>query len=170
MITQDKINYYCFNDNGDTTSITHEFTNEQKINSIEESKMISFGSFRNEPDVANLLIVKYFVYAVNSVGGHFCNGALNEIQGFESEVYGIKCLNNYCYYIVGIINNSNQLILYLYKNPSTYCDSHVNSYIIINNIYSENFSCELMKTSSNQDILTCFYQNQTSNELVAQQL
>lgn len=112
MITQDKINYYCYNDNGDTTSITYEFTYEQKISTIEESKMISFGTFRNNPDVANLLIVKHFVYAVTSVGGYFCNGPLYEIQGYESEVYGIKCLDNYCYYIVGIINSSSQLALY----------------------------------------------------------
>ena len=169
MITQDKINYYCYNDNGDTTSITYEFTYEQKISTIEESKMISFGTFRNNPDVANLLIVKHFVYAVTSVGGYFCNGPLYEIQGYESEVYGIKCLDNYCYYIVGIINSSSQLALYLYKNPSSYCDSHVNSNIIINNIDSDNFSCELMKSSSYQDILTCFYKQQNTNQIIAQQ-
>ena len=66
MITPDKINYYCYNDNGGATSITQQFNDEQKINTIEESKMVSFEAFRNNPSVANLLIVKYFVYAVTS--------------------------------------------------------------------------------------------------------
>ena len=128
--------------------------------------MISFGSFRNRGDIPNLIIVKHFVYAI--LNDNFkCNATLNEIKGFKSELYCIKCDLLYCYFIIGFINSSKQLYLYLYKKNLYNCEIKNEDSFYINNIDSDNFSCQLMNSSSNEDILTCFYQKENSNQIIA---
>ena len=166
IITNETINYYYENN---TNILSYIFDDNQKIISEEESEMISFSIFKDNKDIANLLIVKNYVYAVHN-GNKLCHSRLNEITGFPSKVFAFKCLDSNCYYIIGFINHNKELILYLYENPSTYCNSIAISHIIINNITSINFSCELMNFSNysiNEEALTCFYQNNNTNEIIA---
>ena len=146
----------------------YSFNTDQEIKTIEESEMISFGLFRDSGDVAKLIVVKHFVYAfLNNLC--VCNTTLSEIEGFKPEIYGIKCESqfHFCFYIIGIINSSKQFCLYLYKNPSYDCASTCVDYYCLNDIGSDNFSCELMKSSWNEDILTCFYQDIDSTQIIA---
>ena len=115
--TIDHFRYYKENNNFINNSV-YSFNTEQEIKTIEESEMISFGQFRDSGNVANLIVVKHFVYALLN-NFCVCNAPLTEIEGFKSEIYCIMCESqfNICFYIVGIINSSKQFCLYLYKNP-----------------------------------------------------
>ena len=91
---------------------------------------------------------------------------LGEIQGYPSEIYNIKCEVLSCFFVIGIVNSEKQLVLYLYRNPTNDCLSTVVSSTIIN-VGSDSFSCQIMKTSFDEELLTCFYQNNNINEIVA---
>ena len=123
MITQQKITYYLYDENGGTTSLNVNLENDQIISTSQEAEMITFGKFRDNTEVANLLIVKHYVYAILN-NNYFCNAKLNEINGYPSEVTPIKCEDNSCYYIVGIRNSNMELKLFLYKNPSYNCEGY----------------------------------------------
>ncbi len=169
MIKSDKIIYYQYNGDGEPINVVINFEGEQIINSIEESEMISFGKFRDNTEVANLIIVKDYIYAVLNTN-FFCFLKLSEITLYPSQVFPIKCIDNFCYYIVGIINSDKELKLFLYKNPSTNCDGYSVNTFTINNIGTDNFSCQLMKSYSYQDILVCFYQIGNTNQIIADRL
>ena len=141
---------------------SYTFDEDQKINNQNEYEMISFGVFRND-NVANLLIVKHYVYAMfqNDV---FCQGVLNEIRYYSSQVYPLECINGFCYYIVCFENSSKNLIFHLYSNKVPTCESNSVNNININ-IDSNSFSCQLMKSPYDDNILTCFYQS--SNKIVS---
>ena len=169
MITSQKITYYLLDDNGGTNSLIVGLVNDEIISTSQEVEMITFGKFRDNDGVANLLIVKHYVYAILN-NNYFCHVKLNEIVGFPPEVTAIKCMNNFCYYVVGIINYNKELKLFLYKNPSYNCKGYCAHTSTINGIGSNNFNCHLMKSYSNEDILVCFYQKQDSNQLTADRL
>ena len=99
-----------------------------------------------------------------------CCTKLSEITLYPSQVFPIKCIDNFCYYIVGIINSNKELKLFLYKNPSYNCEGYSVNNFIINNIGTDNFSCQLMKSSSFDNILVCFYQIENSNQIIANRL
>ena len=162
IITQDSINYYS----NDQMKVSQNFQNDQKINSVEELDAASLGVFKEETGTANLLVVKDYVYAIMD-GNHICNTRLTEITDVYSlEVDPYKCSSNYCFYVVGVIKTNKDLVLYLYKNPSTSCSSEAVSTITINNVGS-NLKCEIMITSANEKVLTCFYQDNNSNQIIA---
>ena len=60
--------------------------------------------------------------------------------------------------------------MFLYKNPSYNCEGYSVNNFIINNIGTDNFSCQLMKSSSFDNILVCFYQIENSNQIIANRL
>ena len=169
MITSEQITYYEYNNNGGIISLSVDLIGDQIIATTQESEMISLGKFRYETSTANLLIVKHYVYAILN-SQFFCYAKLNEIVGFPSQVIAIKCQEGYCYYVVGIINSNKELKLFLYKNPSYNCEGSCAYTFTLNNIGSDNFSCELMKTNNNDDILVCFYQIIKSNYIIANRL
>ena len=129
------------------------FVGNQIITSDSESEMISFGQFDN---ISHLLIFKNSVYAV--FGGIFCNIENDKINNYKSEIFPLKIINDYYYYIIGVINSEKKLILYLYKNRAGECNSILINNFSINNINSENFSCQLMQSSVYGELLTCFYE------------
>ena len=100
---------------------------------------------------------------------HICNTIINEIQDYQAQVFPVKCINYFCYFVIGIIN-SNKLYLYLYKNEKDTCNNELIDSFEIDNIGSENFSCQLMQSPSNGEVLTCFYEYQNSYEIVANNL
>ena len=165
IITADSIGYYNITSN--ISNSMYKFNESERITTIEESEMISFGVFKNN-SVANLFIVKSYVYAVlNEL--YYCNKQLTEIIGY-SEIYPYECTLYTCFYVIGIINSSKKLYLYLYKNTIGYCNSEVISNFTINDVDSNNLSCKLMQSSSNGKVLTCFYQNSIQKEIIATSL
>ena len=60
VIKSDSIVYY--NEANNISNSIYTFDDSQKITTIDEFEMISFGEFKNNLDIANLLIVKNYVY------------------------------------------------------------------------------------------------------------
>ena len=166
IITYENIYFYKFSE---TLKISYTFNETQKIKTDEELNMISIGIFKGEfSGLSNLIIVKNYVYAIKETI-YYCNTAINEIQGYSSEIFPLTC-TNHCYYIIGIINSNKQLYLYLYKNVPGFCNSYLVYSFSIDNVGSENFSCQLMESPSNGELLTCFYESNNSNEIIANNL
>ena len=161
MITTDTIYYYTDGATANQKSVT-TFKNDQIITTYEESEMI--GYIFDSENLANVIFVKHYFYGILD-DIYFCNTPINEIKGYYSEVFGIKCSLGTCYFIKGIINSDKKLQLFLIKSPSLECKSEIISNIEINNVDSKNINCQLMKSSSNDEVLTCFYQS--SNEIIA---
>ena len=159
IITATNIYYYSTATNQNIYTVT--FNDNQKINNQKESEMVTFGVFRGQNDIANLLIVKHYVYAMMN-GNSVCTGELNPIIGYPSEVYPFTCIqynsNKNCYYVVGFENSSKVLTLILFENTVPSCTSN-SVYTVTINIESDNFSCQLMQSPSNGEVLTCFYQS-----------
>ena len=129
--------------------------------------MVNYGKFKYNTDVQNLLLVKNYLYSFID-GIYKCYQPINEIENYIAEVYPFKC-NIYCYFVLGIVDTSKNLILYLYKKSSNSCDSSLVDTFTINTIGSDNFSCRIMISSSYGEVLTCFYEN-NSNEIIAKSL
>ena len=169
IITPEKITYYLNNDTNIiiTKSLIYNFTEEQKITTSPEEEMISLSSVYTE-NIVYLLAIKNFVYAINNGTTYFCTVNLDdEIKGLYPEVYGIKCLENICYFVIGIVNNKQIKLflygIYAYNNcPGGYFVS-----FNINNVASENVNCQLMQLTSDREVLTCFYQKEYSLEIEA---
>ena len=62
VIKSDSIIYY--NEANNISNSIYTLNGDQKITTVEESEMISFGEFKDNPDIGNLLIVKNYVYAI----------------------------------------------------------------------------------------------------------
>lgn len=71
----------------------------------------------------------------------------------------------YYYSIIGIINSEKELQLFLIRNKFGNCNYEFIFNIGINNADSKNINCQLMKSHSNDEVLTCFHQ--ISNEIIA---
>ena len=164
IIKQNSINYYSNNQ----LNVIKIFDDNQRITTIEELDIASFGTFKEESDsgIANLVIIKNYVYAIFN-GQFLCDYLLNEITNvLSTDIIPYKCSYNSCFYIVGIIQNNKNLCLYLYKNPSDSCSSRVVGTVTINNV-NYNLKCEFMLLSSNEKVLTCFYQNGDIKQIIA---
>ena len=145
---------------------TINYFNETQFKSQEETEMVSFGKFKNNNYVPNLLIIKDFVYALNFETFH-CSIKMKELEEKKlSEVIPYKCQNSKCFYFLATVNSLNEFYLYLYDNPDNACDSKLISNYNTS-IGSENVKCLTMISPSNGDVLTCFYNIFNSSEIVA---
>ena len=155
-------NYYKIGSN----KSLYSFSSDQKIQSQGELNMINFGKFVTDLTKDNILIVKNYAYYVLD-GDYTENEKLNNIGDYPSELVALKCDTITCFFIVGIINNQKQIYLYLNKKKSSvsFIDNNPLASLTINNVESENLSCHLMISTSEGEVLTCFYQND-SKEIV----
>ena len=169
VFTYEKIYFYEITDNGEDFKVVHEFNSSEIISTEEEIEKINLGKFKDDSFDTILLIVKNYVYALKD-NLYYCNIQLKEIEGYYSQIFPFKCDSSKCYYIVGIINSSKQLLLYLYTNPSYKCDSNLIYTFSINDVGSDTFSCQIMKSPSNGKVLTCFYQKNNTKEIIASSL
>ena len=166
IITQEKIFFYI--SEPESLDNAYIFNENQRISTEDEFERISFGKFKNTTNAANLLLVKNYLYAIID-SYYYCNTEINEIKNNSSMIFPFKWTLYTSYYIIGLIN-SKQLYLYLYDNPLGNCVNSLIHTFSINNIGSDNFSCQLMQTHSFGEVLTCFYQDEISNEIVSNSL
>ena len=169
IITSESISYYQYIEGtSNTPAIIYNFTDEQKITNEEGTKFISFSIYKDSPQIAHLLVVKNYIYAIQEAA-YFCNLKLiDEIKGYPPKVYAYKCFDdNYCLNIFAFLNSGNEIKLFLYKNPSYNCGGYpvYNSYI--NNVVSDNFDCQFMQSPQNREVLTCFYQIENDSKIEA---
>ena len=168
IISSNKINFYKNKDNNNKMPILYSFNSNQKIRNEEEFNSIFFGKFNCIISVRNILIIKNYVYYLLN-DEYFCNEQLNQIKGNMIELIPFDCIGIYCYYFVVFINNNKEINIYLFKKIINNCldNSDLFSALTYNKIGSENFSCQLMKSTSDGQVLTCFYQKYNSNEIIA---
>ena len=153
-ITENRIVLYALNEN-------------QTISSVDELEMISFGKFKNSSN-AHLFISKNYVYSYLEYN-KICILENEQINNYKSEIFPLKYSDDDFYYIIGIINSEKDLVLYLYHNKIDESKSNLIFNFTIGYTNSENFSCQLMKSHSFGEVLTCFYENKY-NEIVANSL
>ena len=93
---------------------TIEFENDdQRINIESEAEMISLGTFKDNTN-GILLIVKHYLYSIKD-NGTSCYSSLPEINGYQSEVYPIKCRDGNCFFIIGILTSNKILNLFFHR-------------------------------------------------------
>ena len=150
-----------------------EFTNDQSITTLDESKMISSCYFYYDNFQEIYLIIKNYIYfySYNDFKG---NLKIENITNSKSNMISYECIYEsfvpYCYFFIAIIDNNKNLKIFKHK-------LNLNSrelYLIKSNIFElknsygnksksqcDNVSCQLMSYSSNK-VLTCFYENKHS--------
>ena len=165
-----KLYYYLAGVANAKPVLKYEFEyNEQCIGTEEDADKVSLGIYKNN-DVEDLIVVRDYVYIIK-FETYYCWFKINEINGYSAQTFPFKCIGSQCWHLIGIINSSSQLCLYLYKMTQRDCDSNsLLGSFTINNVDSQKFSCQFMQSPSNGEILTCFYQNKNTNEIIANNL
>jgi len=158
IITPYKLIFLNNYHNNYDTKVT--FIDNQLIESEEDYEKISYGRFNNITiDQPNLLMIKNYVYALSDSGNVYCNKLIDEINGGYSSITPIKIIELKNYFIIGMINSNNKLLLYVNQNAGVGDCSYKNLFSKEYDIYidSKSMSCHY-------DIyLICFYNY--SNEL-----
>ena len=168
LILSDQIIYY---QKGTLSLPTIQSFNyaEQKLNSEKEFEMINIVKYNNNKP--NILFVKSYYYSISNDDCN-CYESINKITGYIIDSLPYKYTSSYSYFFLGFINN-NILNLYLYSHSisngffSKKCSSSSIASLSINNVDSENFSCQIMKSSSDEEVLTCFYQILDTKKIIA---
>ena len=86
------------------------FQNDQIISTYKESEMIKLSLYDDGTD-ADILLIKHYVYSIMS-GSYYCNVIANELEGYYSEIFALKCvlIKLTCYFIIGNINPENRIL------------------------------------------------------------
>ena len=165
IITQEYIALY---DKGKDNIIPlHVFDSNLIISNEEELEMISSGRFKYNSEPQNLLVIKNYIYSLSN-NDFNCKKIINGIEGYSSQVIPFKCTESLCYYVIGFINSNKILYLDLYETSLSNCEPNNKvSSLDINNIGSDNINCQIMKSVSYNEILTCFYRNSNSKDIIA---
>ena len=166
IITKEYIAFY--DKEKDNINTVHFFNSSLIITTEEELGMISLGRFKYNSEPQNLLIIKNYIYSLSNDIFN-CKKMINGIEGYSSQVIPFKCnTDSLCYYIIGFINSNKILNLDLYETSLSSCEPNnkVSSLNIIN-IGSNNINCQIMKSNSYDEILTCFYRNSNSKDILA---
>jgi len=142
---------------------------EQCLETEEDADKVSLGIYKYN-DVEDLIVVRDYVYIIK-FETYYCCFKINEINGYSAQTFPFKCIGSQCWHLIGFIDSSSQICLYLYKMTQRNCNSNsLLGSFTINNVDSQKFSCQFMQSPSNGEILTCFYQNKNTNEIIANNL
>ena len=174
IIYQDDISFYSTSN----ISLISKYTiknDEQKINSLSEAEMISFGYIYNNTYQEIYIIIKNYIYNFKS------NKEFNSLFKIESinnnipELIVYKCLTefsySYCFILIAFINSDNKLKILEYKHKlesEEYTNTKSNELYLINSLggisksQCDNVSCKIMVNILNKKVLTCFYENEDS--------
>ena len=165
FITQQYIALY--NMELDNINTLIEFNDNPIITTEKELEMISVGRFKYNSEPQNLMVIKNYIYSLSN-NAFFCQKTINGIEGYSSQVIPFKCTDSLCYYIIGFINSNKILYLDLYEASLSNCEPNNKvSSLNINNIGLDYINCQIMKSASYDEVLTCFYRNSNSKDIIA---
>ena len=165
IITIEKI--YFFNNNNNLRLFVYKFESNLTITKEEETDMISYGRFKYNSDSQNLLIIKNYIYSLSNEI-YNCKKMINGIEGYSSQVFPFKCTDSLCFYIIGFIDSNKLLYLDLYEKPLSSCEQNNKvSSLVFSDIGSDNINCQIMKYTSYDEVLTCFYRKSISKDIIA---
>ena len=150
---------YFYNAENNKIFVVHKFESNEGFTTEEESEMISLGRFKYNSDSQSLLIIKNYIYSLSNEV-YNCSTMINGIEGYSSQVIPFKCTDLLCFYIIGFVDQNKILYLDLYEKPVSSCEPNNKvSSLIFNDIGLANINCQIMKSDSNGEVLTCFYRN-----------
>ena len=175
-------NIYIFTNNFKFDSEEIVFNDDQKLDekNSEQKELISFAQFFDEPNY-NIIAVKQFLYFFDNEGKKLCQFEESQFSGFNLTLVDYKCSVESnklkCQYFTSFINSDKIIEVFWFKSTlnSTDCQNNLlysTKYTPINSLESSTISacntltCQVMNYN-NVDVLTCFYENETPNELVA---
>ena len=152
---------------------SYYLTNDQIINSSDESKFISSSSFFNEDFKPIFVVIKDYLYVYE--GDYFySNHKINDITNKQASIITYECKYEnsepFCYFFIAILDDNKNLKVFKYKYKLTKGELTM----IRNNIIElkdslghnsksscDNVSCQIM-AYSNKNVLTCFYENENT--------
>ena len=158
------------------------FSDDQKLNdqNSDELELVIFTQYLEEPSY-NIIAVKNYFYFLNPEGELVHQFQLPTFTGFQISIIPYKCYNELnileCYYFISYVNLENKIEIYKYKISlvkNNYQNELINNnkYNPVNSLKSETISgcktltCQIMNYNC-EDVFSCFYENETPNELVA---
>ena len=159
-----------------------QFSDSQKlnINDTDELELVRFSEYLD--DFGYLIVaVKHYFYLLDNEGVLICQKELPIFQGYNVSVISYKCFKESniikCHFIVAYVNKESKIGIYRYKitNVTNNCEYEMVSNLIytpVNSLEKETISncktltCQVASYNC-EDVLTCFYENKTPNELVA---
>lgn len=154
------------------TSNSHYFTNDQIINTYDESRMISANYYYDDDFKQIYIIIKshIYFYITDKFNG---NIEINEISNTISNIIPYECKYEdsfpICYLFIAIIDDNKNLKILKYKYNSTQKQLSqiankvfelINSDGYLSKSKCNNVSCQIMTYSSIKKILSCFYENE----------
>ena len=147
----------------------YEFkTNDQKINSYNESEMISIGIF-NEINCKEIyIIVKDYLYNYLYNGQLITNKTFNFLKYRNSDFIPYNIITeDYTYSIIFFIlfDLQKNLNIYKYKHKlrtDEFIQLKSNNINLMQKSKKDSISCQKMINENNTDVLTCFYENEIS--------
>jgi len=166
---------YIYNKESQTTINSYTFDSSTEISSLDIDKITHFLFSPNSGDKFYFILIKNTIYILSSEGEfrykyiisdiaqpklmtpfRFVNS--DEVEYFVQYIYD----NNFIIklYKFNFVSNSNELLNSLEANI---LDSSGNKMKQVSN----NFRCELMKDINNDNLLTCFFQNENPKEIIA---
>ena len=152
---------------------SYYLTNDQIINSSDESKFISSNYFFNENFEPIFIIIKDYLY-IYVIDKFIGNHKIDDITNKQSSIITYDCKyensEQICYFFIAIIDDNKNLKVFKFKYNLTKKELTM----IRNNILElkdslgnnskskcDNASCQIM-TYSSKNILTCFYENENT--------
>ena len=174
IVYQDEISLYSTS----TISLLRKYeiqNDEQKINSLSEAEMISFGYIYSNTYQEIYIIIKNYLYNFKSNKAFNSLYKIEDINNIIPELIVYKCFtedsNSYCMILIAFINSDNKLKILEYKHKlesEEYTSTKSNIFNLINSSggtsksQSDNVSCKIMVNTLNEKVLTCFYENEYS--------
>ena len=169
VIYDSQISFYSTNLKEKTDNILE--INDQKINSFNESEMISVKTFIENDHKEIYIIIKNYLYNFAYDGTLNSNFSIEIINDKPSIFipYKIETVNSYDYakFFIVFIDNDYNLNIYMYQHKLNNVD--------LNNIrnktlnlspksISNSVSCQKMTKEDNEEVLTCFYEDEEENQ------
>jgi len=159
---------YFYNTGNDQIFVLHRFVENEGFTTEEESEMISLGRFKYNSESQCLLIIKNYIYSLSNEV-YNCNTMINGIEGYLSQVIPFKCTDLLCFYIIGFVDSNKLLYLDLYEKPLSSCEPNNKlSSLFLSDIASDNINCQIMNSDSHGEVLTCFYRNNNSKNIIVE--
>ena len=162
LILTDRV--YLFEKGNRTLLTIITFDSTQILSTENEYEMISIAKFNNIG--TNILLVKYSLYFLTNYKIN-CYKLISDGQGILMQIIPYKYNSSYRYFFLQYIYNNNLYsVLYQISSTSSTCSIVLITQLIINNVSSDDFNCNIMQ-SSYGEVLTCFYKILNTKNITA---
>ena len=141
--------------------------NNQNLKSKEDFEMINIAKFNS--NAQTILLIKHYTYQTLNDNIKYTE-EMPYLKGYPSEIFPYKYSSSSYIFFLGFVNEQNIITLYLYQKIIdlwSASPSLLKATLTIKNVGSENFSCQIMQSRSDGEVLTCFYQIINTKNIIA---